>query len=258
MKSASKVLSSVRFLVPVLVALATIVADDYQTLVDNPRYRGLGWTQLSWMFTTFYMGHYQPLSWVTFSLDYLMWGMEPWGYHLTNLLLHAGNSLLFYFVAVRLLSLGLPQVASQRDFTLSVAAGFASLVFSIHPLRVESVPWATERRDVLSSLFLLWTVLCYLRATAVSSAGRARIWCTVAAMAVFSLSLLSKASGIVLPVVLLVLDVYPLRRLGGRAGWLGPETRRVWWEKAPFFLLALLFGVVALFAQREVGALKSL
>jgi len=260
----------VRFFVPLLVALATVVAflpvllndfvnwDDYEILLKNPHYRTLGWEGLRWMFTTFYWGHYQPLTWVTFYLDYVAWGMEPWGYHLTNLLLHAANSVLFYFIAVRLLSLGLPNVASPRDVTLPVAAGFASLVFAVHPLRVESVAWATERRDVLSGLFLFWTLLCYLRASAASSAGRTRIGWLSATMLVFTLSLLSKASGIVLPFVFLVLDAYPLRRLGGQVGWIGREARRVWWEKVPFFLLAIVFGIVALFAQREAEALKPL
>src|SRR4030095_1384079 len=71
--------------------------DDDQILLDNPYYRGFGWNQLKWMFTTFHMGHYQPLSWLSFAMDYILWGMDPFGYHLTNLLLHAANSVLFYF-----------------------------------------------------------------------------------------------------------------------------------------------------------------
>ncbi|HYT55695.1 MAG TPA: hypothetical protein VEQ38_13370, partial [Verrucomicrobiae bacterium] len=72
--------------------------DDYETLVDNLRYRGLAWRQLRWMFTTFHMGPYQPLSWMTYGLDYLIWGMNPIGYHLTNLILHAANAVFFYCV----------------------------------------------------------------------------------------------------------------------------------------------------------------
>lgn len=233
--------------------------DDDEVLVQNPYYRGLGWTQLSWMFTTFYMGHYQPLSWVTFALDYLLWGTEPLGYHLTSLLIHAVNAVLFYFVALRLLALGFSVPATPKDLSLQVAAGFAALVFAIHPLRVESVAWATERRDVLSSLFFLWAILCYLRATAVTTGQRARMWWMNGGLIVYTLSLLSKASGIILPAVLLVLDVYPLRRLsGGPRKWFGPEARRVWWEKVPFLLLAVTFGIIALLAQREAGALKPL
>src|ERR1041385_5147186 len=70
--------------------------DDYENLISNTHYRGLGWPQLSWMFTTFHMGPYQPLSWVTLGLDYLIWGTNPTGYHLTSLLFHAANAVFFY------------------------------------------------------------------------------------------------------------------------------------------------------------------
>ena len=137
--------------------------DDYQNFLENPHYRGLDSTQLRWMFSTFYMGHYQPLSWMTFGLDYLFWGMNPLGYHLTNVILHAANAVIFYFVTLRLLSLALSNPALSGGPGLIAAAGFAALLFAIHPLRVESVAWATERRDVLSGLFFLLTILCYLR-----------------------------------------------------------------------------------------------
>src|SRR2546425_3295138 len=91
------------WLVPLLVALVTVTAflpalqnqfvnwDDDKNFLDNPHYRGLGWSQLRWMLTTFHMGHYMPLTWMTLGLDYLLWGMNPVGYHLTSLLLHATN-----------------------------------------------------------------------------------------------------------------------------------------------------------------------
>ena len=93
-----------------LVALATALAflpvlqnafvawDDYETLVDHSRYRGFGWAQLSWMFTTFYMGHYQPLTWLSFAADSAIWGIDPFGFHQTNLLLHSLNALAGFFV----------------------------------------------------------------------------------------------------------------------------------------------------------------
>jgi hypothetical protein len=150
-----------------LVALLTVVAflpalsndfvnwDDDRNLIDNPSHRGLGWTQLSWMFSTFHEGHYQPLSWLTFAIDYLTWGMNPAGYHLTNLVLHGANAVFFYFVARRLLFVAVPQARVADNWRLSVSAGFAALLFAVHPLRVESVAWATERRDTLSALFFL-------------------------------------------------------------------------------------------------------
>ncbi len=231
--------------------------DDYELLLNNTRYRGLGWEQLRWMFSTFHMGHYQPLSWMTFALDYLLWGMEPFGYHLTNLLLHAGNAALFYFVTLRLLSLALSMSYPSADLHLKVAAGFAAFFFAIHPLRVESVAWATERRDVLSGLFFLATVLCYLQAATVSSDTPYRGRWLGAALSCYCLSLLSKASGVTLPLVLLVIDVYPLRRLGP-GKWFGPLARRTWWEKVPFLLLAAAAAAIAPLAQQDAGAVATL
>ena len=233
--------------------------DDFELLVENLNYRGLGWDQLRWMFTTFHTGHYQPLSWITFGLDYLLWGMNPFGYHLTNLVLHVANAVLFYFLVLRLLSLALSAPSTSADFRLRVAAGFAALFFAIHPLRAESVAWATERRDVLSGLFFLATLVCYLRAvTAPNDMSHRRRWLG-ASLICYALSLLSKASGATLPIVLLVLDVYPLRRLGwGARKWFEPSARPIWWEKVPFLFLAAGATVIAPLAQQDAGAVASL
>lgn len=257
------------WLIPILVALVTFFAllptlqngfvnwDDDKSIIKNLHYRGLGWAQLRWMFTTFYMGHYQPLSWVSLGLDYLVWGMGPFGYHLTSLMLHAANAVLFYFLVLRLLSLAYSVPNGPGGGALRVASGFAALFFSIHPLRVESVAWVTERRDVLSGFFLLCAILCYLRAGEVGGERSWRRWVSGAVL-FFGLSLLSKATGIGLPLVLLVLDVYPTRRLGGRVGWWTQAARRVWWEKAPFIVLALAAAVIASIAQYQVGAMRPL
>jgi Flp pilus assembly protein TadD len=256
---------STSYLLPGLVALITFVAfspalrngfvnwDDLETLVENQNFRGMTWSHLSWMFTTFHQGHYQPLSWLTFSLDYLLWGMDPFGYHLTNILLHSANAVLFYFVTLRLLEIAAP---ISSAIVLKLAAVFSALVFAIHPLRVESVAWATERRDVLSGFFLLLTVLGYLKAVDYETNNTSgRRWIAVSAV-LYVLSLLSKASGMTLPLVLVVLDVYPLRRLGGGVGpWFGAGARRVWLEKLPFFIAAVAAGAVALTAQQRAGAL---
>ena len=259
-----------RWLIPLLVALLTVAAflpslqngfvswDDPITLVEIQNYRGLGWEQLRWMFTTFHTGHYQPLSWVTFGLDYLLWGMKPFGYHLTSLILHAVNAVLVYFLAYRLLTLAL-SVTAVEVLLLRISAGLAALIFAIHPLRVESVAWATERRDVLSSLFLLLTIHLYLWASSPTQSRRPRLWWLSTSLVAYGLSLLSRAGGMTLPVVLLVLDVYPLRRLGGRGlGWFGRETRGVWLEKVPYLILASATGLTALLAQYKTGAMASI
>ena len=255
----------VAYLVPGLVALVTFIVfspalrngfvnwDDFETIVENENFRGFTWSHWRWMFTTFHLGHYQPLSWLTFALDYLFWGLNPFGYHLTNILLHAANGVLFYFVTLRLLGVAAP---SSDAVVVKLAAGFSALFFALHPLRVESVAWVTERRDVLSGFFLLLTVLSYLKAVVPAmNPSRERSWMILSVM-FYALSLLSKASGMTLPLVLLVLDVYPLRRLGGGAGrWFGVDARRVWLEKLPFFIAALAAGTVALAAQQKAGAL---
>ena len=255
------------WLPPVLVGIVTFIVfspalangfiwDDRGNLVDNPYYRGLGWSQLRWMFSSFLLGHYQPLSWVTLGLDYLIWGMNPFGYHLTNLLLHAATAVAFYFLARRLLSLGLPVTAPRRDQAIRIAAAVAALLFAIHPLRAESVAWVTERRDVLSGLLLACTLLLYLRAAAAADAV-SRLRSLIPALGCYVLSLLSKAAGITLPAVLLVLDIYPLRRLG-QGRWFTIEARRVWREKLIFAAAAIPFAVLALMAQQQAGALKPL
>ena len=136
--------------------------DDYINLFENRKYRGLGWAQIKWMFSSTLMGHYIPVTWLTFGLDYTLWGMNPLGYHLTNVLIHTANAVVFYAVA-RIL---LPQATSLRASALTGGAVFATLLFALHPLRAESVAGATERRDVLSGLFFLLTVLLYLKAVA--------------------------------------------------------------------------------------------
>src|SRR5436309_3994400 len=253
-----------RWLVPTLIALVTFGAflptlhnqfvnwDDPRNFLENPHYRGLGWTQLRWMWTT-HLGHYIPLTWMTLGLDYLLWGMNSFGYHLTSLLLHAANAVVFFFVVRRILSLALPS-PPERGHALVVSAAVAALVFSIHPLRVESVAWVTERRDVLSGLFYLLAILVYLHACEREERDQRWYWLSVA---VFGCALLSKSIAVSLPVVLVILDVYPLRRLGGARGWWSEEARRVYVEKIPFVLLAAAASAVAVMAQLSFHAALS-
>src|SRR5437016_893432 len=257
----------IHWLVPLLVAFVTLTAflpalqngfvnwDDDINFLRNVHYRGLGPSELRWMFTTSIgTGQWIPLTWLTLGLGYILWGMRPAGYHLTNLLLHAANAVVFFFVVHRILTLALPS-PSERGHALAVAAGFAALVFAIHPLRVESVAWVTERRDVLSGLFYLSAILMYLRACERGARGRGWYW---AAVGLFAGALLSKSMVVNLPFVLLILDVYPLRRLGGFVGWWSEPARRIYIEKIPFVLLAAAASAIAVMAQSSVHAAASL
>src|SRR5438552_79473 len=264
-KNRSRRLELQHAVIPLVIAFSTFAAflpalqnqfvswDDAENFLDNPHYRGLGWTHLRWMWTT-HLGHYIPLTWMTLGLDYLLWGMNPVGYHLTNLLLHAANAVVFFFVVRRILTLALPS-PYERGHALAVSAGFAALVFAIHPLRVESAAWVTERRDVLSGLLYLVAILLYLRACERGARGRGWYWLSVA---VFVGALLSKSMVVNLPVVLVILDVYPLRRLGGSIGWRSEPARRVYVEKIPFVLLAAAASAIAVMAQSSVHAVASL
>ena len=256
----------IQWLVPLLVAFVTLTAflpalenqfvnwDDDKNFLENPHYRGLAGPHLHWMWTTFHIGHYAPLTWMTLGLDYLLWGMSPLGYHLTSLLLHAANAVVFYVLARRILTLARPGLA-DRGHALAVSAEFAALVFAIHPLRVESVAWVTERRDVLSGLFYLLTILVYLRACAREARDHRSYWLSVA---LFGCALLSKSMAVSLPIVLLILDVYPLRRLGGPLGWWCEAARRVYADKVPFVLLAAAASALAFRAQTLLHSLVSL
>src|SRR5262245_3562856 len=218
--------------------------DDQINLYENLAYRGLTWPYIRWMFSNVTMGHWIPLTWLTFGLDYVLWEMRPVGYHLTSLMIFAANAPAFYFVALRLLR----KSTSFGEGVLRLSAVTATLIFALHPLRAESVAWATERRDVLSGLLFLLTVLLYLKAQ--DESGKPRRWLLALSVGMYVLALLSTASVMVLPLALVVLDVYPLRRLGGRwREWVAPAARAVWVEKIPFAVLGVAGAVVGYYAQ---------
>jgi protein O-mannosyl-transferase len=252
-------------LIPLALALTTFLVflpalwngfvawDDYINLYENQEYRGLTWPQIRWMFTTVLMGHWIPLTWLTFGLDYVLWEMNPAGYHLTSLVLFAANAAVFYFVALRLLR----HAAGFADGALRLSAIVATLFFAVHPLRAESVGWLTERRDVLSGLFFLLTVLLYLKAY--DASGRRRRSLLAASVGMYVLALVSKSSVMVLPAVLVLLDIYPLRRLGGRwQEWTSVRARAVWLEKIPYVALGVAGAAVGYYAQNANRFITSL
>lgn len=217
--------------------------DDSANLFENPSYRGLGWKQIRWMFTSTLMGHYIPVTWLTFGLDYTLWGMNPFGYHLTNTLIHTANVALFYLVALRLLA----KATGLTGSALRVAGVMATLFFALHPLRAESVAWATERRDVLSGLFFLLTVLMYLKAADAEGAPRHRL--LAGSVVCYALALLSKSIVMTLPLVLVLLDFYPLGRVQSRwAVWRETATRTVVKEKLPYLALGLAGAITSYWA----------
>ncbi len=217
--------------------------DDEVNFVNNKNYRGLGPAQLKWMLTDTY-GHYMPVTWFTLGLDYVLYGMKPAGYHVTSLLFHAANAVFFFLVVLLLLRKALPAAGEGR---LRWGAFGGALFFALHPLRVESVVWVTERRDVVCGLFFLISLWSWLRLR--EEPGRARLWLSVS-LGAFTISLLSKAMGMTLPIVLLAIDFYPLRRLGpGKP--LTPLLR----EKLPYLALMAASILATRALQGGVGAM---
>jgi tetratricopeptide (TPR) repeat protein len=224
--------------------------DDQPLLIDNTAYRGLGWSHLRWMFTTFLTGPYMPVSWISYAIDWSLWGLNPRGFHLTNVLLHAATAVAVYLLSQRLIALA--GGGDERAPSTRAGAAFAALFFALHPLRVESVAFVTERRDVLSGLFYVSCVIYYVRYATVAAGSRVRVY--LAAFLLYVLSVLAKAIGMTLPIILLLLDVYPLRRLGGSRGWFGRATALVWLEKLPFAVVSLAIAALAVHGQRSIDS----
>jgi Flp pilus assembly protein TadD len=221
--------------------------DDQENFLSNPSYRGVGWPQLRWAWTTFRVGVYQPLAWMLLGAQYSLFGLRPWGYHLTSLIIYVLNTVVLYALVVSLLSRCRNGLAQGGPTTLAVASGLAVGLFAIHPLRTEVVAWASCQPYLPCAFFSMLTVLAYLRAFPEGEAER-RCWLCVA-FCCFAAALLSKAVAVGLPAILLILDVYPLGRLGGAAG--RSLGLRVWREKVPFLGLSVIFMVVAYVARED-------
>lgn len=231
--------------------------DDDHNFLENPHFGGVGWPQVRWAWTTFWLGVYQPLGWMLSGAQYALWGLDPRGYHLVSLLLHAGNAAVLYVVAADLLVRCRPDPFLESPWARAVGAGLATALFAVHPLRVEAVAWVSCQSYLPCALSGLLAVLAYLRAVG-SGPERRRGW-WAASLLLFAAAVLFKAPAVSLPAVLVILDVYPLRRLGGGPGrWFGPSSRGVWLEKAPFFAVALAASVLAIAARSHAGALSTL
>lgn len=210
--------------------------DDNVLFLENFHFRGFSVDHLKWMSTTFFYGHWQPVSWFSYALDYELWGMNPHGWHLANWLLHATNGVLVFFLCLQF-------VKHPASGSGCRAAGLAALFYALHPLRVEPVAWLATRGYLLSGTFCLLTVLFYLNA-----ARRKRY--PYAALFFFTLAALTKGICMMLPFVLLLLDWNPLRRIRSirKAVVCGVE-------KIPFFMLSLLTGITAFFAKQTAGGM---
>lgn len=205
-------------------------------LVAQTGYRASGaWR---WALASTVMGHWSPVAWLSFTLDHRLGGLDPRVFHAASLVLHGLNAALFYLLARRLLAAAGPERAEAHH---AHGAALAALVFAVHPLRVEPAVWISDRRDLLCATFLLLAVLAYVRGVR-DGGSLARGW-GLASLAAFAGALGSKGIAAVLPLLLLLLDWYPLGRHA--RGW--PSLVR---EKVPHLALALAGVVVTALAVR--------
>jgi protein O-mannosyl-transferase len=213
--------------------------DDPEYVSENAQViRGLTGQGVLWAFTTSHASNWHPITWLSHMLDVQMYGMNAGRHHFTSLLLHLANALLLFGILYRTTG------AWRRSAMVAV-------LFAAHPLHVESVAWIAERKDVLSTLFWMLTMYAYVRYV-----GKPRLGRYLAVVAVFALGLMSKPMLVTLPLVLLLLDVWPLDRVGFEAGQRKVWLRRVR-EKIPLFMLAAASIIATIVAQWRGGAVQS-
>lgn len=192
-------------------------------------------------FTDAVASNWHPLTVISYAIDYKLWGLNAFWFHLENNILHSLNTLLVFILASILFN------AIRGPRYKVVACAFVALLFGLHPLHVESVSWIAERKDVLCGFFFFSSLIAYIFFTAASPGKRAFKY--TASLVLFALALMSKPMAVSLPIVLLIADFYPLERVKHFSG-----LKRLLPEKIPFFLLSLCSGLLTIWAQKAGGA----
>ena len=218
--------------------------DDGIYVTENSHVQaGFTWESIKWALTTFHAGNWHPLTWFSHMLDCELYGLNSTGHHWTNLELHIANTLLLFFILFKMTG------ALWRS-------AFVAALFALHPLHVESVAWIAERKDVLSTFFGFLMIIAYYR-----NVKKPRITNYLLIILFFSLGLMAKPMLVTMPFVLLLLDLWPLKRLNlslnqpaGRTSNLMPLIR----EKIPLIILATISIILTFFAQQSRGAVQSL
>jgi len=270
--------------------------DDDVYITANPLIASFSAANLSAILTRPYAEFYHPVTLLSLAFDRLLWGFNAFGYHLTDWIIHLLNTALVFWLCYHLVSTATSNTgaawcapttgqssrgAETQDAApvstgdlARVSAGIAAALFGLHPLHVESVAWAAQRKDLLCSLFYLLAFVFYLRyaqrreAEGAMQEGEGNSQLTTrnwyrASLAAFVLALLAKAMALTLPLVLVLVDIYPLRRLRGPFTGRMPvppmaaNQRSVWIEKMPFLGLAVAATIVTIAAQAQGGSIRS-
>lgn len=220
--------------------------DDGPYLTENPVVaQGLSWPGIVWAFHTSSQSNWHPLTWISLMTDVQLFGLKPGPIHVVNMLLHCLNVVLLFFFL-------------RAATGLLMRSALLAALFAVFPMNVEAVAWAVERKSVLSTAFLLLALLAY-----VSYVRKPGIGKYLGVMALISLSLMAKAWAVTFPFLLLLLDYWPLERIGvpghkmpGEKSWASTFGRLVW-EKVPLFAISAACVRISMWAGRQGGALSS-
>ncbi len=271
-------------LATITVALLTYVAfrpaiegeflnwDDDRNIVDNPSFRGLAPEQMSWAWRTYHLGVWQPLAWMLLGAQYEAHRLDPSAYHAVSVAIHAINAAVFFLMSLVLLraaqscrpmpskpkaaaltsgKLGDHRPTSETGVTHAtwLAAALATLLFAIHPLRVEPVAWVSCQPYLPAALFFMLAVTVYVVGHRTEATLRARVATLILTLLCYIAAVLFKAAAVTLPLVLLIVDVYPLRRIHVLRGFDARRWMTAIGEKLPFFVVACVVAIHALAAK---------
>jgi hypothetical protein len=223
------------FVIPSLLYLKTLGFefvpswDDAEYIINNPFIRGVTFTNIKASFTEVFLSNYAPVHIISYMLDYSFWDLNPTGYHLTNLVIHATNAVVLYLLT--------------KKITGNPGVSFATaLLFSVHPLNIENVAWVTERKTLLATFFSLLSLLVYLKFR-----DKRTMKLFIIAFSLFALALLSKPVAVVVPLIITAYEMC--------FGNIKKRERLL--PQAPYYLLALLMAKVTVWAQMSTDAVKS-
>jgi hypothetical protein len=253
-----------------------VALDDYAYIVNNSNISTFNLNTVAWCLSSFYEGNWHPLTMLTLAFDHYIWGNNASGYHFSNIIIHCCSVFSSCFLFSRLLRaysnnsvdcMSIKQVSDPNLFSqqisyghgldrpflseLSLAVGSiaAALFFGLHPLRVESVVWASERKDVLCMFFLILALLMYMRYTSEVQCEpriQSRISRSYFLSVIFAaLAQMSKPTAVSIPLILCILDWYPNKRFSGNF-----SSLRLLIEKIPFFIIAVIGSILTLVAQQ--------
>jgi protein O-mannosyl-transferase len=213
--------------------------DDIYITANERVVKGISWENIKWAFSTIFFGFYYPVTWLSHMLDVSIYGLKAWGHHLTSIIIHILNSIFFYAFLNR---------ATKENTKSFIAAA----LFAVHPLNVESVAWLSERKNLLAAFFFLLALNLYL---AYLKKPARRTYAGV--FLAYILGLMSKSVVVTFPLVLYLIDIWPIRRTELSKDFIKTNYKRLIYEKLPFLLPVPLFVYLTILGQNKLDTLAS-